>query len=1377
MRRKSMKKKALNGICCIFLLLIMCSSIAKAQNLRRITPEEGLASSAVMCMHQSNDGRLWLGTLDGLNVYYGTNVERLEFPKEAHLEGYIIERILETDNNILWIQTGYGLKMLNWVEGIMTNFPQFTGLYIMRKIGHRMAVMDTKQQLHIFQPSDSAFVPIKYTFPTNEEFSNMGGTDIFFWTASAKGVCRYNWKKGSSNNLSLSQATYLTRNSVKYCTESSDPNILYIIDKQNHLYQLDIRQNKEEFILALGEDIEWRGMPSGIIEKNGAYFISFKVGGVVKLECNAETDIWQQTDLKIRTGVFEIMKDRLQDIIWIASDGQGLFAYLENAHDIQSYLYSDFNHSLEKPIRSLFIDNRNWLWIGTKGAGLLGIDRSNHKQEIYQCPQRLLTTSNSKLTDNSVYALSYSSYKGFWVGTETGINFFDYQTRSLQNVSCEQNVGYVHGIQEVGDSVLWIATVGTGIFKANIKKYNGSIRLDKFRHFNIDDGIFSSNYFFAMHYTSDGDLWLGNRGHGVFKMYQSGLKPTAWPNKQYSHLHNDVFALLKNENILWVGTGNGLIGLEDDGKEWFFNKEHGLPNNIIRSLQADSNGNLWISTNNGIAEMNPNSKEIRSYGRKDGLQISEFCDGASLQTDSVIYFGGLDGWVEIRKHNEHRPSKEYMPPFYFVKFKKYTGDINLPFLLQQAPKEDKTPTVELEHHENSFSIEVAVLDFVNSGSYTYLYKINSQNEDNWIENGFSNIFSFAQMPPGNHTLHVKYHNNITGDFSDEISIKIHIKPIWWQSPVLKFVYLLSFLACVGYGVLHYYRKTKQRHAYALQQMEHRHKEEVYEEKLRFFTNITHEFSTPLTLIYTPCERILTHEGTDEFVRKYVILIKKHTERLYRLIQEIIDYRRIETKHQQLNLERYNLSSYIDEECISFSDFAEKKGINLIIDIKGDIYWNMDKRYFPKIVNNLLSNALKYTSNGGVVKITLATLNEKELQLKVYNTGKGIKEEDRIRIFNRYSVLDKVEENASSILSHNGLGMAICHSTVLLLGGKIEINSEVNKYAEFVVTLPLLPLSEHGATCYTKDTVSLTAQNREINGQMQKLKSISNKNEEEQTFQPEYITKSTEKRPCILIIDDNKDVLFLLREVLSHDYEIKTAQSADEALELLRAATPQLIITDVMMPGTDGISLTKIIKNNKHTMHVPLILLSARNTDEDKTEGLRVGADAYIGKPFNVQYLQAVANRLIENRKNMDEYYNTSACAYDFVEGQLIKQEDKDFLYELNNFVEKNLLNTELTTEMIADALHMSARSLYRRFKELNLPSPKDYVKEWKMKNATRLLQTSDMSVQEIIYECGFNNRAHFYKEFSKRHGMTPKEFRNQKRNPDATLNISSETSV
>ena len=299
----------------------------------------------------------------------------------------------------------------------------------------------------------------------------------------------------------------------------------------------------------------------------------------------------------------------------------------------------------------------------------------------------------------------------------------------------------------------------------------------------------------------------------------------------------------------------------------------------------------------------------------------------------------------------------------------------------------------------------------------------------------------------------------------------------------------------------------------------------------------------------------------------------------------------------------------------------------------------------------------------------------------------------------------------------------------------------------------------------KEVIPLGIQNQEASKQLL-METISGPDE---SVLPGDVSLSTENRPLVLVVDDNKDILFLLRDVLMNKYVVQTAMSADEALEHLMKTVPALIITDVMMPGDDGISLAKRIKQNKHTMHVPLIILSARNTDEAKSEGLQAGADAYIGKPFNVQYLQAVVNRLIESRKDMKEYYNTSASAFSFVEGRLMKTEDREFLSMFNEVVERNLSNSSLTTELIANELNVTSRTLYRRLKDLGMSSPKDYVRERKMEKVVKLLKTSDMSIQEIVFECGFSNRAHFYKDFGKRFGMTPKEFRDKEKITDESL--------
>lgn len=1365
---KNMRKESILYRLVPFLWLFLTGTVVThGQNLRQITTADGLASSAVTCIHQSDDGMLWIGTLDGLNAYYGEQVIRTDMDRLHSLEGHIIENIVETECHDMWIQTSYGLHRLERLSRKTTSFLQFTGVYTLRLAGNnRVMVRDINNRFYLYQSDKKDFTSVEYQSLKGEKLVDMGATVDFCWLAGNKGLYRYDWTETGEGTVKLDRAVCLVDSPVKFCRTSERPEMVYVIDMENRLYQVDIRRGEKTFILNLGKEVDGRGTLTGITECGGSWFISFKVAGVLKYEYNQTKRAWNCADLGIRSGVFGILKDKRQNLVWIATDGQGLYLYWKGVYSIRSYKYSDFNNRLGKPVRALFVDDRNWLWIGTKGEGLLAIDRSNPDSHLFECTQKLYTSSNSSLPDNSVYALSPSAHGGFWIGTEGGIAFYHYESRSVQSVQGGTDVEYVHSIQEVGDSVLWIATVGKGVFKAKINRAGTLLKLSRMRHFDVDGGNFSSNYFFAMHYTSKGDLWLGNRGHGVFKMYPYGMEPTAWPNKQRSMLQNDVFALYEHKNVLWIGTGCGLVGQGEDGKEWFIDQNDGLPNNIVHSLQVDSKDGLWVATNNGLAQLSPDFSEVKNYGSRDGLRVTEFSDGATFRTNETLYFGGVDGWVEVSGNSEYKAEPEaYRPPLYFIHLRSGDKEISLHLLKQNNPNEMENTKVELERDENVFTISFKAMDYLNMGDYRYSYKVEKSEETGWVDNGSLNTVSLAQLQPGHYIFRVKYRNVATGYESDPVALEIHVKPYWWQSTFMTFLYWLGFLLGTGYLSITHYRKTRRRHQYALQAMEQRHKEELYEEKLRFFTNITHEFSTPLTLIYGPCERILSYEGADDFVRRYVSIIQKHTGRLYQLIQEIVDYRRIETKHQQLHLESFNVSEYVHETCEVFIEMAEKNGVTLSEDIESDIFWNTDRRNLPKIVVNLLSNAMKYTPRDGKVKVSLCKLPEGKLQLKVYNTGKGIKEEDRIRIFNRYSILDEVEENASNGLSRNGLGMAICHSSVKLLEGDIVINSEVGVYAEFVVTLPLLPLPEgEEAKVYVKDLVPLSVQNQEM------LKRMTNDNSEEEvrTVVEESGGRQTDK-PSVLVVDDNKDILYLLREVMSHSYDVKTARSSEEALTALKTVTPNLIITDVMMPGTDGMTLTRQLKQNKHTMHIPIVILSARNTDEAKTEGIQAGADAYIGKPFNVQYLRSVVNRLIESRKNMVEYYNTSACSYEYVEGQLVKQEDREFIQALNEVVEKQKLDSELTTEDIAAALNISSRSLYRRLKLLGLPAPKEYVRERKMEKAVKLLLTSGLSIQEIIFECGFNNRAHFYKDFSKRFGMTPKEFRLQNRTPDASL--------
>ncbi len=1338
-------------------LFFACTWTMCAQNLRRITTQDGLSGSAVTSVCQSDDGLMWVGTLDGIDIFFGGKAIRPSL--ENFFKSEIIERIVDTDTSIMWVQTSHALHKINRIQEETQSFTRFSGLYVLRRVmNDRVAVLDVNSRFHIYDPSVQSFEELAFPLDEGEEIVDFGGTDDFLWIMGRKGIYRFRWIDSGEGKLSLGETLTLIDAPVKYCAITDNPDVIHVLDNGNRLWQLDVRQNVKTFVLKLDDDVDFRGQPSGIVEANGTYYISFKVHGVVKCAFDASVNSWVQSTLDIKSGVFQMVKDKYQNLVWIATDGQGLFSVWEGSYSFKSYLLSDFGHDFGKPVRAFFVDEKDWLWIGMKGEGLLGLDCGDGGENLYKCRRRHFTSSDSKLKDNSVYALSASRHGGFWVGTDAGLNFFRYSDRSLQPVYGGDDIIYVHSIHERDDSKLWIATVGAGVFEASIVNRGGAIYLEDVRHFELEHGNMSSNYFFAMRHGSDGSVWLGNRGEGIFHIAPGGdslerFEPVPAPD---ANLLKDVFALQKFSNVLWAGTSRGLVGLGPNKETWHIDTDDGLPNSIIRSFLVDDNDGMWMATGNGLARLDSTFASVNSYGRNNGLLVTEFCDGAAFRAKEKLYFGGMNGWVEVRSNSNTRHQENFTTPLYFFDLKSPKTQVNL------LNRHDGAE-VKLEQGENNFIVRFIAMDHVAPDNYHYRYKLDSDNEGEWLDNGPLNHISLSKLPHGHYTLSVKYINLTTGEESAPASMDIVIAPYWWQTAGMKCLYWLILAIVLAYGVIWYNSRMKLKHINNLNALEQQHKEDLYEEKLRFITNITHEFCTPLTLIYSPCERILAHEGTDEFVRKYVKLIKKNANRLNNLIQEVIDYRRIETKHQQLHVQRSNLSEFMKETCELFVDLAEKNSLNFIREIEPEVCWNMDMRCLPNVVYNLLSNAVKYTPKEGTVKFSFARLSDEQIEIRVYNTGKGIREEDRQRIFDRYHILDNGEDRATAGLARNGLGMAICHSSVKLLGGTIGINSEVGEYAEFVVRLPMLPLSEADEQMEVKDVIPLYLQN------VEQVKHHGSPLSGDEILANETSDTAGRGVSSILVVDDNADVLFLLKETLSHSYHVEVARSVDEALECLRASVPQLIITDVMMPGKDGMQLIRQIKQNKHTMHVPLVILSARNTIDDMTEGVQVGADAYIGKPFNAQYLLAMVERLIENRKDIQQYYNSSASAYSYVNGQLLKSEDKGFIYKMEEYIGAHLSDSNLDAEAIADAMNVSVRSLYRRLKELNYPSPNVYIKDRRMNKVVKLLKTSDLSIQEIIYECGFNNRAHFYKDFSLRYGMTPKEFRQSQKSSDDTL--------
>lgn len=1331
----------------IAVILLLCNVHSHGYNLQQFSNTDGLSNSAVLSLHQDLEGFLWFGTCDGLNLYDGLNIHPLVFADGKNLSGNIIEEVLETENGILWIQTNYGLDKMDKYKRTITNYPQFQGGYILKKNRKNdIFILAENNILNYISSTSKEFHKLTIPNLNRNEIVDIHIDDNYLWAFTTKGILKYQFMTDDNQHYSIKEAIDVENTPLRYCFVVN--NTAYMIDNDYALYEYQIEHNKKTYVTHLGKEIAERGIISDIIKDNGVFFVAFKTNGVLKLIPQAGG--YRKEDIGIKSGIFRLLKDQNQDIVWIGTDGQGVYIYSDGHYSVQSVTFNAMNFDIAKPIRSIFLDKENSLWLGTKGEGILRIKNYDLHKSTFNYPTELLTSTNSKLLDNSVYAFAESSRPLFWIGNDEGINYYSYTDKSIKSVPCSEAINYVHAIYEENDSILWISTVGTGVIRARIAGSAHAPMLTDIKRYTIDNGNFSSNYFFTMYCDHRGELYFGNRGYGTFRMEHEKLQPVPLKNNYKDKTANDVFSIIKKNNTLWLGTSYGLIKQDATG-EWCFNKENSLQNSTIHTMLEDNSGNIWIATNGGLIRFHTDKHEIQNYNRLNGLSILEFSDGAAYKKQGVLFFGGINGLAVVHENPSYKTQNEYTPPIRFTRLNVLGKDQNLYDYIQTNNDESE---LVLTYDQNYFAISFIAMDYINSNNYSYLYKIDKK-ESKWIDNGLSNSVSFTQMSPGDYTLYVKYKNRTTGEESEVYSINIRIQPPWYLSNTAILAYQILLLTFIIVLIRFWISRQQRKQARMMDKLEQNHKEEVYEEKLRFFTNITHEFCTPLTLIYGPCEHILSYENTDSFIRKYILLIKSNTERLNALIQEVIDFRRMETGHKTRKVNPLPVSKVCNDIIASFSDLAEQNKIKLENLIEPELCWNSDHSCFTKIVSNLISNAFKYTPTEGRICITLK-IAEDELYLSVYNTGKGIKKENMSLIFNRYSILDNIEENAvKGLSSRNGLGMAICHSMVELLEGKIRIESEVNQYAEFIVTLPELSASEETGTLPDTDTLTQPV-TTSATGMPIKMSSAPIQEEQGR------------EKGQILVIDDNTEILALLRETLS-DYRVITAKCGEEGLDMLKKVDPELIITDIMMPGTNGIELTKQIKQNKHTMHIPLIILSAKNTNEEKIEGLESGADAYIGKPFNINYLRAIVARMIENKNKIKEYYNSSACAYEFSNGQLLKKEDKDFLQSVTLFIDTNIENADLSPEDLAEHLQISIRNLYRKFKELEQLPPKDFIKDYKITLAAKLLRTTTLTVQEIIYQSGFNNRSHFYKEFDKRFQMAPKEYQSQNKQKDESL--------
>lgn len=1331
----------------LFILLFLSFfPVLNAYNLKQISNRDGLSNSAILSIYQDKDGFMWFGSCDGLNMYNGLNIHVYK-PANDYLSGNLIENIIETEEGTLWIHTNYGLNRLNKRNRSIIAFNEFKGGYFIQKDNNNtIFIIKEDNSIYYYHNESQSFKKlILNDLPYDDILNFVVSSDnmIHIFTKNGENPSYSITTKGNEINLIPNKRLIHDENLLHCFNERDKPDIIYFIDNSYVFYEYNILDNRKTYIYDLKTEMETKGEASSIIKFHDDYFIGFKTNGLIRLRSIPESVLhYTPTETGIRSGIFCLLKDRNQDLVWVGTDGQGVFMYSNDPYSIRSTTFDRISNKIEKPVRSLFLDNEQSLWIGTKGDGILKIRNYSSEKDISQQSYNYITTENSQLRDNSVYSFSDSHKNIIWIGTEDGLNYYSYRDKIIKKIDLTANgepVKYIHSICEQNDSTLWLATVGTGIVKAELSGTNDIPIVKNATRFTIHNGLSFFNYFFSIYKENDSKLWFGNRGYGAFYISPENteLNSLEFDKEWNSQTVNDVFSMAKDENgNLWFGTSFGLVKYSNDKQLQIYNESNGLPNNTIHGILTTSDNNLWLSTNRGIVRFNISDENPQTYDHLNGLEVIEFSDGAYFKDkfSETLFFGGINGFVSISKDGSSQ--HKYHPQIRFDNLAVFGEDKNIFDFLNVNDS-----ILNLNYNQNFFSLSFTALDYINGNNYTYYYKLEDLSKQ-WIDNGLSNKSSFTNLSPGEYTLLIKYKNRLTNEDSQVYSLIIKISPPWYMSIwacILYFLLIALGIYLIIKGII--LRNEKKKHI-ILEKLQQAHEKEVHESKLRFFTNIAHELCTPLTLIYGPCNRILSHPGSDRFVKKYTGLIQRNAERLNDLIQELIEFRRIDTDNKPLRITNLSITDIVQNVAESFNDLAESRNIHFEKNIPESLHWNSDKNYIYTILTNLTSNAFKYTNQNGYIEINVYEKNN-ELVMIVSNTGKGIKAENLDKIFDRYSVLDDFEnQEGRRNSSRNGLGLAITNSMIKLLGGTIEVKSILNERTDFIVRIPQKEI-------INSDT--------EIESTSPILE-ISNKREPDHIIElPQY--EFDKSKPTVFIIDDDMEILWFISEIFADEFNVIPINKSRKLKNILSEIHPDIIICDIMMPDIDGITLAKEIKSNKKTAHIPMILISAKHSVEEQIEGLASGAEMYITKPFNTEYLYTSAKQLISRKETLKDYFNSPLSAFELAGGKLTHKENTKFVQDIMDIINKNIMDKKLSAQFIANELNISTRHLYRRLTEIDSISPADMIKESRLHIAKNLLRNTKMTIDEVIFNSGFTNRATFFRAFAQKYGCTPKEYR------------------
>ncbi|WP_461091762.1 hybrid sensor histidine kinase/response regulator [Spirosoma gilvum] len=1335
----------------VFLIFwLWCPFTTLAQSGKLFTVENGLSGSVVSDIHQDRSGFLWIATEDGLNRFDGIKftVYRHDKKNDTGILSNLLQTLFEDKSGRMYVGSIDGLQYYDPTSDSFHRIPLKLNDQSMvstrvvslceRKNGDILVGTSGRGLFKLTRKGDQLWgQKMHLDVHTDLIVKLFEDTEQNLWVSTEdKGLYRFDGRSVRSFFVSKKVQNNVVRS---ICQDRYGR--LFVGNMSSGLYRYD--PASQTFVAIPYNGRTDLPIDELLVNRNNQIVMATSGKGLKYFDPATNKIL----DLTTNVTSFDFSKSKVHSIledkagnIWIGIFQKGLLLLSGNPNRFGYIGYKSVSNNTigSSTVMALFEDSEKTIWVGTDNDGLYALLPGSNASIHYRAD------TESGPVPSNIMAIYEDSRKNLWLGSYlNGLVQFDRKTGKSRNIGKivdknGDNVQRIFSIKEDSQQRLWVATMGSGLFCLDLR--SGSVKSFDALPSKLYQPTYNqipNNWINCLLVSKDNKLFIGTfDGLACLDLDTENFVSTFGSNNLLRSVV--IYSLFDdNKGNLWLGTSQGLKRLTRSTREiTSFDIDNGLPSSLISAIRGDNDGHLWLSTNRGLSRMDLETNTFVNFYSADGLQGNEFSQGASIETDNgELYLGGVNGITHFKPDKiriaTKRPSVQIVDLYIHdkpVRKGTMSGGYQVVDTTVNSASE-----FNLSHQDNSFTLEFSTMDFIDAERVSYLYSINN---NGWVElRSGSSRLTFDNLSPGTYEFRFKAKANKATSAQHQVTIFIH--PAWYLSVWAKLAYGLLILILSGLA----YRMIRNRRRIREERLAHQRQEEVNEAKLQFFINIAHEIRTPLTLVVSPLQKLITHDQDRE--RRYLYdIMGRNTKRLLDLVNQLMDIRKIEKGQMTLQEARVDMVQFTSEICQLFEEQTQAKQIHFVTDFPTDkVFARIDPQNFDKVLINILSNAFKFTPVDGTIRVALAVKrsvqkpdqNQQDLVIMIEDSGLFINENEKERIFECfYQSADHRDYNQYG----TGIGLHLVKQLVELHGGTIKVENKTSIGCCFSITLPAvevvapellpaLPLAPGSESLYESKA-------EEPSGARVKRKS---------------------KR--VVIADDDSEICEYLFDELSGEYSVFAYANGEEAYKGILKEKPDLVVSDVMMPVMDGMALCRKMRANPLINHIPIVLLTAKTEESSNVQGLELGADAYITKPFNIDILLKTVQGLIKNRQLLKNNENEQQYQDEFISKISIKAAEEKLLEKVHLVINKNLANPELSVEMIAGEIGISRVHLHRKLKELTNLTTRDLIRNIRLKQAANLLTTKGLSISEVSFAVGYSNVNNFSVAFKELFGVSP----------------------